>query len=188
MNKKRLIIGVIMGVVTIIVTFRLLYFLDSDAYWNFLIRWEEAFRPNWNSLTSGLSDREAFMKYIWPIKTFKDWPVTTLSVLSIMAITSWTIDNRSKNKQKFPYVNNFSDYLKMKFKGRTEPKDTLVFFAITFLFVEIVKQVNGFGFPYVYGPLFPILAVVFIVVFLVLDYRFYKNNGVLESQSGVSSD
>lgn len=173
--KIRFRIGIILAIVSTAILLLLTYFVGTESYRNLLFLWEETFRRNWSALTANLTDHEAFMKYILPLRTLRDFPIFQTYIIVILSISYWVKDKNNLNNIEFSKEDSFFEYFQKAHYKKITIMDFLLLFAMFYIIREILKLMQGFGFPYMYGPLFLVISIIFVILYFINEYKKYKN-------------
>lgn len=172
MKNNRLKIGIALGFVATIIVVLWSMFEETYTYRNFLFWWEETFRPNWSELTRGLSRDEAYVEFILPYRSLRGFPLFPTYLFILIFLKYWIRnDNKqysiSKDVSFLEYINRFN-FKTLNFS------DFVFVFSIYYIFREVIKAIIGFGFPYIYGPLFLVIAIGYVVFYTLHQKKIYN--------------
>ncbi|MDO5028193.1 MAG: hypothetical protein Q4E36_02900 [Bacillota bacterium] len=176
MKKERRIKAIlILGV--LIALYYLWGYLDYKYERQILFFWESNFRKNWSGLTAGMTDQEIFQVYMEPFNnnSWRRFPIHMIFILAVRAVVKW-----AKGTYNCPKV-YYGSFYKFLFSN-IERFDGYVFVFAIYVFIEqIIKRLIGMDLSYVYGPLFLVLPLVYILYYIIKEYRIWKDLGPVEA-------
>ena len=136
-----------------------------------ILLWQKTFRPGFTELTSQMSEIEILRNFVWNEK------IPTIIFILIIINLYKGFSSKESHKEDYSSCIDFKSFLKRFNKRKNPIRNALLVSNSLVLFHQIYKQVKyRYGFPYLYGPLFIILPIIYILIDIVSSYVIWKKS------------
>lgn len=144
-----------------------IFYLHNRSRMDIIFWWEKTFRLDWETITSGMTNYEIYMTYIKPYEKLNEFSY----MFGFLLLGKPLFDKLSNKKDKdYSKCVTMKDFLKVYIQRQRNFKAMLFHFSYIVLLKQIIKQIFGFGFPYVYGPLFIMLPIIYLLYDFSTEY------------------